>query len=92
MKSEQKQTEQSIEPLRAHLQELDQEKYRIALRKVKKNIEIYREKNIPLLMQLQTDSQKYGQIAAGMMVKVNGEEVTMQKANSWLKDRDREKR
>lgn len=75
-----------------HLEELDQEHYRISLRKVRNNISIYREENIPLLMQLQRDSQVYGSVAANMTVEVDGEEVTMQKAGTFLKNLNREKR
>lgn len=74
------------------LKELDKEKYRIYLRSVKKQIEIFREENIPLLTQLQKDSQKYGIICGKMMVEIDGKEVTMHKAAAFLKDTDRKKR
>jgi len=74
------------------LASLDQEKYRIHLRQIKKAIELYREENIPLLTQLQTDSQKFGTIAAKMSVTVDGEELTMQRASKYLRNTSREKR
>jgi len=72
--------------------DLSTEKYGIFLRKIRKNIEIFREKNIPLQMKLQTDSQKFGAIAAKMMVDIDGKQVTMQKASTHFKSTNREKR
>jgi len=72
------------------LEELDKEEYHIYLRGIKKEIEIFREKNIPLLTQLQADSQKYGAISAKMTVNINNEELTMQQAAKLLKDTSRE--
>ena len=72
-----------------YLKELDQEKYRIYIRGVKKALEIYREKNIPLLTKISTDSQKYGTISAAMTIEWKDEEITLQKAASLMKDTDR---
>ena len=71
------------------LQQLNKEKYRIYLRGLKKRIELFREKNIPLLTQLQTDAQKYGVISAKMTVEMEGKEITMQKAATYLKNTNR---
>ncbi|MCI5056698.1 MAG: M3 family metallopeptidase, partial [Flavobacteriales bacterium] len=75
-----------------YLKELDQNKYRIFLRGIKRNIELFREENVPILTKIQTDSQKYGMIAAKMTVEIDGKELTMQQAGMLLKDLDREKR
>ena len=75
-----------------HLEELDAEKYFIYLRGVKSAIELFREENIPIQTELQTMSQKYGVISAKMMVEVDGESLTMQKAATFLKNTDRAKR
>ncbi|OFY86366.1 MAG: oligoendopeptidase F [Bacteroidetes bacterium RIFCSPLOWO2_12_FULL_35_15] len=72
-----------------YLKELDQNKYHIYLRGVKKALELYRDENIPLLTKIQTESQKYGAIAAAMTIEWKGEEITLQKAASFLKDTDR---
>ncbi len=71
------------------LAELDQDKYRIYIRGVKKALEIYREENIPLQTKLSTESQKYGAITGAMTIEWKGETITMQKAGSYLKDVDR---
>ena len=75
-----------------YLDELDQEKYRIHLRKVKKAIEIYREENIPLFTELSSESQQFGMIAGKMTVNVNGKDLTLQQAGKLLLETDRELR
>ena len=75
-----------------YLEELDQEKYRIYLRSVKKQIEIFREENIPLFTLMEEKQQEYGAISAKMSIEVDGEKITMQKAAQLLKSTDRKKR
>ena len=75
-----------------YLKKLDQEKYRIYLRSVNKQIEIYREENIPLFTTMEEKQQEYGAISAKMSIKVNGLEITMQKAAQLLKSTDRDTR
>ena len=74
------------------LKELDQEKYRIYLRSVKKQIEIFREENIPLFTIMEEKQQQYGALSAKMSIEVDGEKMTMQKAAQLLKSTDRAKR
>ena len=74
------------------LNELNQEKYRIYLRSVNKQIEIFREENIPLFTTLEEKQQEYGAISAKMSIEVDGKKLTMQKAQQILKDPDRSKR
>ena len=76
----------------SHLNDLDSDKYKIYLRGVKKSIEIFREENIPLFTEMEAKQQEYGAIAAKMSIEVNGEKLTMQKAQLLLKDTDRSKR
>ena len=75
-----------------YLKELDQEKYRIYLRGVKNNIKIFREDNIPLNTTMKEKEQEYGTIIAKMSIEVDGEKLTMQKAEHLLKNTDRKKR
>ena len=56
-----------------YLKELDQEKYKIYLRLVKKQIEIFREENIPLFTTMEEKQQEYGAISAQMSIEVDGE-------------------
>ncbi len=63
--------------------------YEIYLRKISKEIEIFREENIALFSELQQKAQKYGEISGGMSVEVDGEKITMQKAAAELQKTDR---
>lgn len=72
--------------------ELDQQKYFTYLRTVKKNIELFREANIPIQAELSVMQQQYGAIAGKMTVEVNGQEYTLQQAAKFLESHDRELR
>ncbi|MFL5753169.1 MAG: M3 family oligoendopeptidase, partial [Bacteroidia bacterium] len=71
------------------LDQLDQNKYFIYLRSIKKSLEIFREENIPLLTEINNESQKYGAITGAQSIEYNGEEMTIQKAAVYLKNTDR---
>lgn len=71
------------------LSELKDQGFEIALRGMKKAIEIFREENIPLQTQIQTEQAQYGAIIGAMMVTINGEEMTLQKASDILQSTDR---
>ncbi len=72
-----------------YLNELDQEKYRIYLRSVKKALEIFREENIPLNTEISTKQQQFAAISGQMTVTIDGEEMTLQRAADRLKNPDR---
>lgn len=69
--------------------ELDKTKFFVFLRGIKKQLEIFREENIPLEREMKEEEQKFGSISALQTVIYNGEEMTMQKAQNFLKDTDR---
>jgi oligoendopeptidase F len=69
--------------------ELDPKKYFTYLRNVKKNIELFREVNIPLQAELSVMQQQFGVISGKMTVEVNGQEYTLQQAAKFLEDPDR---
>lgn len=69
--------------------ELDQPKFFTYIRNVKKNIELFREENIPLQAELNVEAQKFGMISGRMTVEVNGQEYTLQQAAKFLEDPDR---
>ncbi len=75
-----------------YTKELNKEKYRIYIRSINKQIEIYREENIPLFTEMEAKQQEYGMISAKMTIEVDGKNITMQQAAILLKDTDREKR
>jgi oligoendopeptidase F len=70
-------------------QALDHDKYFTYLRSVKKNIDLFREDNIPLQAELSVMQQQYGNIAGKMTVEVNGKEFTLQQAGKFLESHDR---
>lgn len=72
--------------------ELDQDKYFVYLRAIKKALEIYREENIPLFTKLQVSQQKYQAISGAMSVVINDQEYTLEQAATFLKDVNREVR
>jgi oligoendopeptidase F len=66
-----------------------QQKYFTYLRSVKKNIDLFREANIPLQAELSVMQQQYGAIAGKMTIEVKGEEYTLQQAAKFLESHDR---
>ncbi len=74
------------------LEELDKEKYFIYLRGLKKEIELFREENIPLMASIAAEAQKYGSILGSMSVEMEGKELTLQQAANYLKSPDRNMR
>lgn len=73
-----------------YLKELSKEPdYAIMLKNTQMQIELFREENIPILTQLEEDSQKFGAIAAKMSVELDGKEYTLQQAAKMLKSTDR---
>lgn len=64
--------------------------YEIYLRKIRKEIEIFRESNISLMSELQTESQEYGTISGAQAIEVDGEKMTMQAAAAELQKTDRD--
>ncbi|MEO6405587.1 MAG: M3 family oligoendopeptidase [Ferruginibacter sp.] len=71
------------------LNELEKEKYFTYLRSVRKNIELFREENIPLQAEMAVLQQQFGQITGAMMIEVNGKEFTLQQAGKFLENPDR---
>lgn len=75
------------------LQELEKESdFRITIRGLRKQAEIFREENIPLQTELQIKEREYGTIAGAMMIDWKGEELTLQQAGNILEDKDRKNR
>lgn len=68
------------------------EGYDIMIRNLKKEIEIFREENVPLYTEISTESQRYAQISGAMTVTIDGKEMTLQQASVMLMSPDRAKR
>ena len=69
--------------------ELDTKQYFTYLRSVRKNIELFREENIPLQSELAVMQQPFGVISATMSGTINGEEYTLQQAAKFFHHSDR---
>lgn len=77
----------------AYLNDLGKmEGYDIMIRNLKKEIEIFREENVPLFTEINTETQKYAQLSGAMTVEVDGKEMTLQQAAVLLMSTDRIKR
>ncbi len=72
-----------------YLSQLTDDGYEIMVRGMKKAIEIFREENIPLQTDMQTEERKYGAIAGAMTVSINGNELTLPEASDLLQSTDR---
>lgn len=73
----------------AFVNELTGEAYKVYLRNIKKNIELFREQNIPLQAEIAVLAQQYGVISGKMSVQVQGQEYTLQQAAKFLENHDR---
>ncbi len=58
--------------------------YAVMVRGMQKAIEIFREDNIPIFTDLQTEERRYGAIVGGMTVSILGQELTLPQAADRL--------
>ncbi|HNP18499.1 MAG TPA: M3 family oligoendopeptidase [Fulvivirga sp.] len=73
-----------------YLAELEKEEgFDIMIREMRKDIEIFREENIPINTEIQTETQKYGQMSGALTVEIDGKELTLQQAAVKLQSPDR---
>ena len=72
--------------------QLEGEAYEVYLRTVKKNIELFREENIPLQSEIAVLAQQYGVINGKMTIEVEGREYTLQQASKFLENPNRQLR
>lgn len=63
--------------------------YDIMIRSLKKEIEIFREENVPLFTEINIETQKYAQLNGAMTVELDGKELTLQQAAVLLMSTDR---
>lgn len=69
--------------------ELDQQMFFTYLRSVQKSVDLFQEKNIPLMAEVNVMQQEYGQITGAMTIEVKGQEYTLQQAAKFLEHVDR---
>ncbi|MFD1469940.1 M3 family oligoendopeptidase [Hymenobacter caeli] len=68
---------------------LDEKRYGVFLRSVRRASEIYRVENIPLKTEISTKQQQYAATAGAMTVTLDGQELTLPQAADRLKSPDR---
>ncbi len=61
----------------------------IMIRNLKKDIEIFREDNVAIFTEINTETQKYAQLSGAMTVEWKGQELTLQQASVLLLENDR---
>ncbi len=66
--------------------------WEILKRNIKKDIELFREENIPLFTEIQNKQKEYGQIVGAMTIQHDGQEITLPKASDFLESTDRKLR
>jgi len=71
------------------LDTLEPAQYFTYLRSIKKNIDLFREDNIPLQSELAVMQQHFGVISGKMTVTINDKEYTLQQAAKFLENPDR---
>ncbi len=72
------------------IRELECERgYDILIRNMRKDIELFREENIPLFTEISLEQQKYNQISGAMTIIFRGQELTLQQASVLLLEPDR---
>jgi oligoendopeptidase F len=69
--------------------ELQGDAYKIYLRSTRNDIDLYREENIPLFVQIEQKAQEYAEIQSQMTIEYRGEELTASQAAKYLHDSDR---
>lgn len=74
------------------VEELKEDGYFNLKRSIKKDIEIFREENIPLFTEIQHLGKDYGAICGNQTVEIDGKELTMQQAGLMLLSPDRNRR
>ena len=74
------------------IKKVDQTKLFTVIREIRKDLELFREENIPIEAELQQKEQEYGVISSKMLIEYNGKEITLQQAANYLKQTDRKVR
>jgi oligoendopeptidase F len=68
---------------------IDKARLFTVIRETKKELDLFREENVPLEAELQKMEQDFGQIASKMTVHYQNKELTLQEASNFLKDTNR---
>jgi oligoendopeptidase F len=72
--------------------QLEEKKYFTYLRSVRKSIDLFREKNIPIQAELNVLGQQFGALSGKMTIEVRGQEYTLPQASKFLENHDKKLR
>lgn len=73
-------------------QQLDQQRYSVLLRSLRRSVELFCEANIPIETEVTKLDQKYSEINGAMTVTFDGEERTLPQMARYLEETDRPRR
>ena len=73
-----------------YTQELDKFRYEVLIRDIRNSIELFREENIPIEVEIAKLSQEYQKIVGAMTITFKGKEYTLPQMGIFLQDRDRD--
>jgi len=75
------------------LKEIEREAgFTMMVRNLKKDVEIFRDENVPLFTEMNTETQKYSQLSGAMTITFEEKELTLQQAAVVLLDTNRKRR
>jgi oligoendopeptidase F len=69
-----------------------QKGFDLMMRNLKKDVELFREENIPLFTEISTQTQKFSEVSGAMTVHIGDQEMTLPQAGVLLQSTDRAKR
>ncbi len=72
-----------------YLGQLDNYTYEVLVRSIKKQLELYREENIPVYTEIENTQHEYGSITGKITVEIDGKELTLPQAANYYKSSDR---
>ncbi len=76
----------------AYTDSLKDEASQIYIRRIKRELDLYREENIPLYTRAEEEAKKYADLVSQMTIHYKDEEITLSQAAKYLKDSNREVR
>ena len=71
------------------IEDLDPAVYHIYLRGIKKDAALFREENIPVETEIQMKKKRFGELFSQMLIEHDGQQITLQKAGTFLEETDR---
>lgn len=74
------------------LKDLDHDRYQVIIREIKRDIDLFRDENVPLQTEDSKLRQRYQKITGAMTVDFGGKERTLQQMAVYLEKQDRELR